>query len=243
MGNYNKEYESYYAKVIGKRKTNDGYRRDFSFGGLNEVEKKTRGNKITRRVIQELIGTFILFTLIFILKTINTPQTIVAYKVAKDVVENGYDINETLQYASSINILGVREKAQEYFEKFKEKYGALETIKTKTKGDFVKPILGEYKVYDESKRIYSVSVSEATDVIAVYDGRIKKISEDEIFGKYIVVDNGSGIESVYGGFEDITQNIDDDVKIGETLGKVNLALKFQLKYMGQGKVIEDYMDI
>ena len=240
MGNYNSEYESYYAKVMGKRKETDGYRREYSVGGHSKVKSKGIGEVVIKRVIQELAGTFILCILILMFKVVKTPQTTAAYTMAKDMVNEGYNVTDTINYAKTISLAEIKNKAEIYVESIKENLGG-ESLKERTKKNFIKPLIGEYKLYDESQKIYSVSVVEATDVNSVYDGKVKKAGEDETFGKYLVIDNGSGIETVYGGLEEISLKEDDEVAKGEMVGKVNASFLFQLKYMGEGRNIQDYI--
>lgn len=249
MGNYNSEYESYYAKIMGRKRGQDNLRRDYSTGisgtspsrGMNP--SRSMSDIITKRVIQELAGTFILCILVLMFKVVKTPETTAVYAMAKNIVSEGYDITETIDYAKNVNISSIKYKAEEYVENIKEKFGAGQTIKEKTKENFSKPILGEYTVSDDKQKIYRVAVSEATDISAVYDGDVKKVDEDEILGKYVVIDNGNGIETVYGGLDELLLTEEQVVTKGEMIGKVNAALLFQLKYMGEGRNIEDYMNM
>ena len=61
--------------------------------------------------------------------------------------------------------------------------------------------------------------------------------------QYMIIDNGSGIETVYGGLAELALKEDQDVAKGEMIGKVNSSFLFQLKYMGEGRNIEDYMNM
>lgn len=243
MGSYNSEYESYYAKIMGKKRGPDSYRKDYSVGNLTGTQSKNVGDIIIKRVIQELAGAFILFMLIFMFKMIKTPETITAYAMAKDIVSKGYSVEDTINYAKTMDLSSIKSSAEVYVEDIKEKLGAGDSIKERSKENFIKPLLGEYKVYDEKQKIYSVSVSEATDVNSVYDGKVKKVGEDETLGKYMIIDNGSGIETVYGGLAELALKEDQDVAKGEMIGKVSSSFLFQLKYMGEGRNIEDYMNM
>lgn len=63
------------------------------------------------------------------------------------------------------------------------------------------------------------SSSEEFDVVAVLDGTIIDIKQDEILNTVIYVSHDNNITTIYYGLKDVTKNINDQISQGETLGK------------------------
>lgn len=253
MGNYNSEYKSYYGKIMGRRK-------DSHIGniggeylinrGVSEHSSKSIKDIIVRRIIQELVGTFILCLLILICKGVKTEQTQAIYNYGKYAVNKGYTVNEVVEYIKTFDVSSIKHKGEELADFLKEKVSNGQTVKSKMKETLVKPALGSYVLKDDNSKLYSIEIKEGTEIISVGDGNITKVSEDKTLGKYIVIDNGSGVESVYGNLGEIDVKEGDKVSKGQMVGKSGNSnneskpsLLFQLKYMGEARDIKDYINL
>ncbi|MCK4541008.1 MAG: peptidoglycan DD-metalloendopeptidase family protein, partial [Spirochaetales bacterium] len=67
-----------------------------------------------------------------------------------------------------------------------------------------------------------IGVPEGTNVLAVLDGKVKKVgTKDVIYGNYVILDHGEGLETLYAHLEDKPNlSVNDDVKKGTVLGGV-----------------------
>lgn len=63
------------------------------------------------------------------------------------------------------------------------------------------------------------SSKEEFDVIAVYDGIIKSIKQDEILGTVIEVSHNQNLSTYYYSLKDVSLLVDDEIKAGTILGK------------------------
>ncbi|MBL4934023.1 peptidoglycan DD-metalloendopeptidase family protein [Clostridium paridis] len=253
MGNYNSEYKSYYGKIMERRKSNH----IGSIGGeyqinrsIGEHSSKSFKDIIVRRIIQELVGTFILCLLILVCKSVKTEQTLAVYNYGKYAVNKGYTINEVIEYIKTFDVSSIKHKGEELADFLKEKVSNGQTIKSQMKENLVKPVLGSYVLKDDSSKLYSIEIKDGTEIISIGDGNVTKVSEDKTLGKYIVIDNGSGVESVYGNLGEIDVKEGDKISKGQMVAKggnsnneAKPSLLFQLKYMGEARDIKDYINL
>lgn len=84
------------------------------------------------------------------------------------------------------------------------------------------------------------SSEEEFDVINVYDGVIKNISEDNILGKVIEVSHNTNLTTYYYSLKDVQLQINDEIKSGTILGKSSTnkiytkpSLLFEVYYQGK----------
>lgn len=61
--------------------------------------------------------------------------------------------------------------------------------------------------------------SEEFNVLAVYDGEIKNIKQDDILGTYIEVSHNTNLTTYYYSLKDVMLNVGDQIKAGTVLGK------------------------
>lgn len=110
-------------------------------------------------------------------------------------------------------------------------------------------------IFNENTYIQSSGVSyggkECFEVVAILDGTVTDIKEDNLLGKVIEVSHDNGIISVYQSLSDIKVKKDDKVTQGQvigTSGKSNIDkdlgdhLYFELIIKGSNVNPEDYYD-
>lgn len=251
VGNFDSEYKSYYGKIM-ERKRNahlTGKISDYPTTVRNtKVSEKSINHVIFRRITQELGGTLVLLLTALICKNIRTPETMAVYNSGKYFVNNGYDINQAARDIKYLDISSIKHKGEDLTDYVKSKVMNGQTFKEKMKETLVKPVLGTYSLKDDSKKIYSVEVSSGTEVISIGDGKVSETGEDAVFNRYVMIDCGNGIESVYGNLENIDVKEGEVVFKGQMIGNIGssgakTALLFQLKYMGEARDIKEYMNI
>ncbi len=59
------------------------------------------------------------------------------------------------------------------------------------------------------------------DVLAVFDGKVTDILDDEFFGKVVVVEHSSNLRTYYYGLKDILVNVNDEISTNAVLGTSN----------------------
>lgn len=108
-------------------------------------------------------------------------------------------------------------------------------------------------IYYESTYMQNSSVAyggvESFDVVSILDGKVIKITEDDLVGKVIEIEHENKIISVYQSVDNIKVNVNDEVKQGQiiaTSGKskinkdLNSHLLFELIINNQISNPEDY---
>lgn len=86
MGDYNLEYQNYYDGLNYKNNTD------------------TKENKIVKRIIQELAGTFVLITFVFLCKIVPLPQAKEAYDYSKYIVKYNTDCSYYVKQIKSFDL-------------------------------------------------------------------------------------------------------------------------------------------
>lgn len=110
-------------------------------------------------------------------------------------------------------------------------------------------------IYYEDTYIPSSGVSygkdEVFDVVAILDGKVTKVSNDDTLGNIITIEHENGIVSTYESIKDITVKEGDTVKQGDKLATSSTAnitsdlknhLYFELSVKEQIVNPEDYFD-
>lgn len=89
------------------------------------------------------------------------------------------------------------------------------------------------------------------DVVAVLDGKVITVKEDELLGKIIEMSHDNGIISIYQGLSEVNVKVDDEIKQGEIIGKSGISkvnanlgssLSFELIINGNLVNPENYYD-
>ncbi len=92
---------------------------------------------------------------------------------------------------------------------------------------------------------------EAFDVVAIYEGEVVSITEDDIFGSIIEIKHTNNITSKYSSVKDVKVSVGETVNKGEVIassGKNKIVsetenmLLFELLYNGTNVNPEDYYD-
>jgi murein DD-endopeptidase MepM/ murein hydrolase activator NlpD len=241
VGDYNSQYESYYSKFGANKRSYNPYS-GYSYGNNRTQKEKLNLNYFVKRFLRELIGVFCLLILILICKAVVTPQTTAVYKYSKNVVNSNYDYTYIISTIKSFNISNVddmQKKLQDIIETLKVNIGGGVKINEKVKSNYIPPVKGEI-VLNDGKNGIDIAVAAGSEVKAVYDGNVKEASESLDKGKYVLIDHGSGIESVYSYLSEISVKKNTSIKKGDSLGKTgNLkksaepGLHFDLIYMGE----------
>lgn len=256
MGNYNSQYESYYSSLINKRKKNDYYNFSSNVNSPFKFDKE----HILKRFVRELIGVLLLFLFVLGCKVIVTPQTKAAYEYSKKMLDENYDYGKAVTAIKSVNLKDLEDSTTSWLENIKTKLTGEETIKEKITSNFMLPAEGdivsafgqEITMLNGDKKVHEgidIDLKTDSEVICPYKGRVKKIGEDKILGKYILIDHGDGVETKYGGLNSILVSNDESLSKGSVIGKSGgnneletAHLHFELIYMGENKDPKEYMN-
>jgi stage II sporulation protein Q len=108
-------------------------------------------------------------------------------------------------------------------------------------------------IYYESTYMQNTSIAyggvESFDVVSILDGKVVKITKDDLVGNVIEVEHDNNIISVYQSVDNIKVNVNDEIKQGQiiaTSGKSNINkdlnshLLFELIINNQISNPEDY---
>ncbi|PJI07124.1 MULTISPECIES: murein hydrolase activator EnvC family protein [Clostridium] len=255
MGNYNSQYENYYRALLNRNsRTSSVYRGD--------INKKNWGQKIVKKIEFQLVGAFILFVVALGCKSVTTPETKIACNYIKYTLAYNYDFSALISqvrdldvsnieaYANKVDVDSFKNDSVNYIEDLRTKITGGKTFADKIKQDYALPIEGKvishYGAKGKNKGV-DISASDNDNVKNIYNGTVENVGEDKDTGKYILVDNGDGIESKYSNIDSIEVKRGDGVTKGETIGKVKKSddkskayLHFEIMYMGENKNPEDY---
>lgn len=259
MGSFSSQYEDYYNNILKKRK---GYSSSYLGKGYS---KKNLFKKILIVLRFQVIGTVILFLLVFGVKESSMPETKNIYAYCKYFLNHNYDykalikkvqglnLNDIQNYVKQINFDSIQAKSVDYIENFKAKITGEETISEKIESKYTMPIVG--KVINpfggkSNHKGVDIQASEGSAVKAVYDGTVELVNQNSDIGKYVIIDNGNGIESKYGNLSSIGVKKGEGVTKGDSIGKVGKGaenesahLHFEIMYMGENKNPESYFNI
>lgn len=259
MGSYNSQYESYYRNLGNKRKSYGGY----SYGGTSSFGKSKSsfdGNFLMKRLMQDLIGVFVMLIIVMGCKLVVTPATTTVYNYSKDMVNKSYDYTKIVASVKNFKISEAQKKIMDLIEKIKIDIGGGKTIKDKIMQDFNIPAAGiitsefgyREDPFTKQKKFHEgidIDLKEGTEVKCPSSGKVKECGEDAELGKYILIDHGSGIETKYGHLSELLVKKDDKVEKGQTLAKSGNTgkstaphLHFELLYMGENKNPEEYFN-
>lgn len=122
MGNYNSLYEDYYNSTK-RRKFNTSSR------GGQGVKPQHKTSFVVRRVMQELIGVLVLFTVVLSCKAVVTYQTQTAYTYSKSLVSTFYDYKPLYGSIKTLQISIVKGNILNYYNDVKSKLQGTTTSK------------------------------------------------------------------------------------------------------------------
>lgn len=249
MSNYNSQYESYYGNMLNRNRG-----RNFSFSGPSFHFDK---NKLVRRFIQELVGGAVLFTLVAVSKMNVFPYSKEAYTYSKNIVKQNYDYQPLINNINSIasgnfDINSIQTDVTNWIEDIKGKITGSKSIKETINSDFMLPLNGKViaPVSASTSTTVGVNIDAKTDgeVKSCYDGKVKDTAADKKLGKYVLIDNGNGIETKFSNLTDVLVKNGDSVKKGQVIAKIDNKdktkspyLNFELLYMGENVNPQEYM--
>lgn len=261
MGSFNSQYENYYNNLI---RGNKGIRRGYLNGSKN---KKNYAARFMQILIFQAIAALILALFIMSLKIINTPDTKRIYAYCKQVINEDYnykpvikaaekfDWSNATQYVSQKNFDYIQAKAVNYIEQIRSQITGEKTIGQKIKQEYDVPLSGKiispfgYR-NDRQKEFHKgvdIAAHLGSNIKSIYNGTVEDVSVDKSYGKYVMVDNGSGVESKYCNLSSIEVKKGDGVTKGEVIGKSGDKLEneiphlhFEIMYMGKNEDPEKY---
>jgi murein DD-endopeptidase MepM/ murein hydrolase activator NlpD len=260
MGMYNSQYESYYSRLVSGNRSRGIYKPGYPY--RNNSRASAGGitkEYIIKRLMFELIGVLCLFSIIIFCKLIMTPQTEAVYVYSKAVLDKTIDYNELLQNIKSIDIIEVENRIEDFIDEMKSKITGKPSLKERVRESFELPVIGEvienhsYLNRSEGSATRSrpgvlIRVALDSEIKACFEGQVKAVGEDQSFGKYILINHGSGIETRYSYLNNITVTEGQIVEKGQVIGTSGNykemgegILHFQLVYMGQPKDPKEYM--
>lgn len=249
MGDFNSKYESYYNSIVNKKK-NQGEYYNYNFNNSNNRRNikanPSNQNRVLRRIIQDLCGVLAMFVFVLVCKFVVTPQTTKAYNYCKTIVNKNYDYKKIAQVIKNADIQGnYEDKIINTIDNLKSKVTGDETINGMIKNKFQLPVEG--KIVGASKEGIDIGANNKIDVKASYDGMVKQCGEDEVHGKFVVINHGHGLETKYSNLEDITVIKQEKVTKGQVIAKNKKEndnlIHFEILFMGQNKGLEKNLEV
>ncbi|MCY6484292.1 M23 family metallopeptidase [Clostridium aestuarii] len=236
MGNYNSEYESYYNSIVNQK-------RNYNYGYYNNSsEKKHKKNILIKRLMQDLCGVLVMLTLVIICKMIVTPQTVAVYKYSKKIVHKSYDCGSVVQKIKDIRFnQNIQDDIVEFIDKVKAGFLGEKTIKEKIKEKFSLPVYSN--LIKEKESGIDIQMKSNSNVLASFNGKVKKCGMDDNLRQYILIDHGQGVETKYCNLERIVVNKNDTVKKGDIIAKNSKDnsgefIHFEILFMGKNMNLE-----
>ena len=260
MGSYNSQYESYYAKILQKR--NAGPYSSYSTNNKesNPIIPKLDINYLYKRLIRDFIGVLCLLFMVISCKLITTPQTLAVYKYSKEVVSYNIDYKIIYSKIVNINLEDIKDKIEDWIDGIKVKITGDKAFKDKIKEDYLVPLKGSItsgfgKREDPFTKQMSmhegvdIDAKENTEIKSPYKGKVREVGEDTIFGKFILISHGDGIETKYAHLNEISVKKDEEVEKAQVIAKSGNTgrstaphLHFEFIYMGQNKNPLEYLN-
>ena len=82
---------------------------------------------------------------------------------------------------------------------------------------------GSYMI--ESKGMsYSKPDNSVFDVLAIYDGKVTNVVDDELYGITVTIKHSEDMYSVYSSLSDVSLKINDTISKGEVIGKASTSV-------------------
>lgn len=250
MGNYRAQYEKYYGSVKGKASGSKNKAQGYVSNGKNKMEGNQQlAGRLMKKIMWQLVGALVLVLLLLVIKMIPLEGTKEAYIVSKKMMDQDFNINETVM---AINIEGTeeyKEQALDYIDEIKSLVVGEKTLKERIKEEYVVPTIGKVKMLDGTNKGIAILTDVDKDISAAFDGTVKEVKEDGD-GKHLIVDHGNGIETYYGLLSSINVKEGDKISKGENLGKSGVidssntkGVVFKIIYMGLEKDPNELMDL
>lgn len=230
MGNYDSQYENYYSSMVKK----SGYnKRNISKG--SHVNK----NILIKRILQELIGVFILISIVLVCKTYKTPETSSVYNYLKGHISYSWDYEEIYNKLINLDPNFVESELENYIDKLKMNMGLGTSLEEKIKQNYLLPLQG--KILSSNSQGTKLSTSGKCDIKCCYDGTVESVGSDSKLGNYVTIDHGDGVETQYCSLENVTVMKGQKLKKGEVIG-ASSEVYFKFLYMGEERNPKEYFN-
>ncbi|WP_026884847.1 M23 family metallopeptidase [Clostridium akagii] len=264
MGSYNSQYENYYNSISNRTNVSRGLK-------LGQRQKKYFNRaKIIQTIKVQLLGTLVLFIVVFTCKTFVNPQTKIIYAFCKNSIDKNYNVNSIVNYSNSINVSNIEKyikaenfndienKVENFIDSERAKFTGGKTIQQQINQEFAAPVSNKVAIFNDSKGSGKKILHNGiefyiplnTNINTVYNGVVEEAGENKEDGKYIIIDHGSGIETKYAHLNIIEVKKGIKVNKNQTIAKSgntgedkSYNLYFELTYMGEKLNPLDYIKI
>lgn len=261
MGNYNSYYESYYNRLLNKSGNDGAYNSSNKIDYRKRHYKTDEDNPFVKLIIRQLTGVLILFLFVLICRLVVTPRTAAAYKFCENMINKEYDYKEIVLKVKNLKVQDFQEKIVYGIEKIRCGITGDKTFKESINENFILPIqgkiiscYGDEKILTNNKKAINegidIAVSEEGIIKAAFEGIVKKCDENKELGKYVLIDHGDGIETIYSNLSEIRVKEKQEISKSQIVGlcensnyDMNSYMHFELLYMGENKDPAKYMCI
>lgn len=127
MSSYPTEYENYYRSIANRRNINKPKSRSMKPAITKE--------KIYRRILQELIGTLLLFVFVITCKLVVTNNTKYAYKYSKQLVNQNLDYKAIINNCKTLSLTKIQKDVESCLSNIKSKLDISPQVKKEIKSN------------------------------------------------------------------------------------------------------------
>lgn len=258
MGNYNREYERYYGAVYrsDKNKNKDNYDRnveDNIYRGYGNIHKNNDRNQggFFRAITLSIVGCISLGALVIYGENFGGDLGNNIYAYTKEVISKDYYYKEMLEkkYDTDDLVLVMKNYSKDVAEVVGDGIQNLQSIsvnnvvkkeesvkETKVEGvqhrlskTDISPMEGEIvKLPKEGVSDSCFIEGTKKEINATLNGEVKEIENDDTLGKYVVVDHGDNVCTMYFNMGDVAVKSGDKIESGEKIGTsgYNKAMRF-----------------
>ncbi|WBW95858.1 M23 family metallopeptidase [Oceanirhabdus sp. W0125-5] len=247
MGNYNDLYKNYYKRISGEdeRGHNDVYKYregSRSYHRSYPARRMTFAEKFIYQFIVVIIIAGVYISSPYFGEAVNAKirGNMNKYLVTWDMSDEIKDFSfKEFQESCIVKIDGVIDKVTGG--------GAFSLMKE----EFLLPIEGKVSSSNnlDNEKELIISSSFNGVVRSSYEGKIKKITNDEDGKVTVIIDHGRGVETVYSNLNGVYYKEKDTIGTGEIIGSAGLddnkefAVVFKIRYMGEEKNPAKYMSV
>jgi murein DD-endopeptidase MepM/ murein hydrolase activator NlpD len=227
-----RQIEAMMASSAKRRNYDYRTRRDMRY---REAEIEEEEARAANRLLIRIGICIVIILFVVIVKTVDTPFTNRITNELKTALTSTMDMDSTLGQLKFVkNLFPPKEEAE---QPVFNNGGDVEDTQDKSdigRPRFVKmisPVKGEitsffgtrehpvFKTQVEHTGI-DISSFEGDDILATADGTVKETGEDPQLGRYLVLDHGQGIETLYAHCSSVTCERGQQIKQGDVIAKV-----------------------
>jgi len=182
-------------------------------------------------LLRNMVICAVIILLVVILKSIDTPFCRSVLEYVRGAVTTEFDIDDTLGKLKFVDNWipdNVKAVFSDQTAK-KELRDEVDDILKQLDIKFSVPAEGKVIAFfgepkgEKGKELNNgidVQGNQNDNIYAVYDGYVTAIGEDEISGKYIEINQGNNIVTLYTGCSEFAVNVGERVKKGQMIGKM-----------------------